>query len=209
MTPSFIACVFAFALGSIPFGLLIARVYGGKDLRKQGSGNIGATNVSRVLGFWPAGFLTFVLDAAKGSVPILLASPIGSRFWMEWVGDSGHLLSERSLWSVGLLAVLGHCFSPWLKFKGGKGVATGLGAIAILSPWSAVAGLLGFVLTFVSTKTGSIASLGGLTIAAVTHLVMNPVGPHLWAGAAMVGVILVRHEANLTALLEGKEARFE
>src|SRR5208282_5271236 len=112
--------VVAYLLGSIPFGLLIAHVLGGKDVRKAGSGNIGATNVSRVAGPF-AGVLTLVLDAAKGSVAVLTAA---------------RLTEDSATWMMlaGLLALLGHCYPLWLHFKGGKGVATAAGVFLVLSP---------------------------------------------------------------------------
>lgn len=203
-----VAAAAAFALGSVPFGLLIARLFQVKDLRDRGSGNIGATNVSRVLGFWPAGALTFALDLVKGAVPILLLRPAGTELWAGALDVSVPELSPLAVWSVGLAAVLGHCYSPWLRFRGGKGVATGLGAILVLSPWAGLVGLAGFALAFMARRIGSLSSLAGLAAASVAHLVLYPAEAHLWAGAGMVFVILLRHESNLDALLENREKAF-
>lgn len=208
----------AFLIGSIPFGLLIARAFHVRDLTRQGSGNIGATNVSRVVGFWPAGFLTFVLDVAKGALPLLILAFTGlyASLLNRLGGASagGNALAGTVplplwiLWTAGLFTVLGHCFSPWLQFRGGKGVATGFGAFLVLSPLSALAGILGFAITFLNTRIGSLSSLVGLAMTVAAYLVLNPVGVHAWAGAAIVLVILVRHQGNIQALLKGREKSF-
>ena len=203
-----------FLLGSIPFGILIARLFKVSDLTSKGSGNIGATNVSRVVGFWPAGFITFALDVGKGSAAVFLASPYALNLYSRFVSGGAYdslaetLSSETLMWVAGLFAVLGHCFSPWLHFRGGKGVATGFGAVLLLSPWAALAGIVAFAFTFMNKRVGSLASLTGLTVVAVVHLIAYPRGLHLWAGAATMFVILIRHEANIDALLENHEKTF-
>lgn len=201
----------AFLIGSIPFGLLVARAFKVKDLTQRGSGNIGTTNVSRVLGFWPAGFITLVLDVLKGVLPVALLAFTGiaeSLAALMQVPDSAAHMSPLLLWSAGLFCVLGHCFSPWLHFNGGKGVATGIGVILVLSPISALIGLLGFVCAFLLTGVGAMGSLTGLVFAAAAYLVMTPVGANSWAGAAILFVILVRHEGNLDRMLENRENKF-
>lgn len=205
----------AFLMGSIPFGLLIARAFHVSDLQARGSGNIGATNVSRVVGFWPAGALTFLLDVVKGVLPVLLVSlPAVQNGWGEWwqgMGRSGVEITETTVWLVGFFAIVGHCFSPWVKFKGGKGVATGFGVIAALSPWAGLAGLIAFAFTFLKTRTGSLASISGLFVVALAHLVIHDhhsYGSNFWILAAILFLILVRHEPNLDSLLAGKERSF-
>lgn len=207
--------VLAFLLGSIPFGLLMARAFRVHDLQARGSGNIGATNVSRVVGFWPAGALTFLLDVLKGFLPVLVVSLAtvqnGWTGWWEGMGRSGVEITDNVIWLVGLFAVLGHCFSPWVRFKGGKGVATGFGVILMLSPWAGLAGIVVFVFTFLKTKTSSLASISGLMTVAITHLVIrdhHAYGSYTWVGAAILFLILVRHESNLDGLLGGKERSF-
>jgi acyl phosphate:glycerol-3-phosphate acyltransferase len=197
-----------FLLGSVPFGLIVAKLFSGRDITREGSGNIGATNVSRVLGFWPWGALTFFLDMSKGALPFFLTHPEGMQVWTSALGLPTYDLGPGLAWSAGLLAVIGHCFSPWLHFNGGKGVATGFGAILFLSPWSALAGLCAFAITFLSTRIGSLSSLAGLAIASVTHLILNPLGGYLWAGAAMIFVIVARHESNIDAILDNRERSF-
>jgi glycerol-3-phosphate acyltransferase PlsY len=201
----------AFLLGSIPFGILMARAFHVKDLQSRGSGNIGATNVARVAGFWPAGFLTFILDLGKGVVPVLVVSlPVFQIWWTTQVAP-GSEIGIYAIWLVGLFTVLGHCFSPWVKFKGGKGVATGLGVLTIIAPIAAFAGIIGFVFCFLKTKQGSLSSITGLILAAVTFLIDKPsdsYGPYLWIGAALIFLILFRHESNIDALLDGRERKF-
>src|SRR5262250_3878063 len=121
----------AYLLGSIPFGLMLTKIFGGKDVRKSGSGNIGATNVARVAGP-AAGILTLLLDAAKGAVAVWL----GARFSEQ---------SAAALMLAGAAALVGHCFPVWLKFKGGKGVATALGVFLMLAPLAALGGVAVFI----------------------------------------------------------------
>jgi glycerol-3-phosphate acyltransferase PlsY len=122
----------AYLLGSIPFGLLLTKLVGGGDVRKAGSGNIGATNVARVAGPL-AGIVTLILDAAKGGVAVLLAA----RFSGE---------SATWMMAAGLAALVGHCFPVWLKFKGGKGVATAAGVFLVLCPLAMLSSLILFIL---------------------------------------------------------------
>lgn len=191
----------AFLLGSVPFGLLMARIARGDDPRKKGSGNIGATNISRVLGFWPWGFLTFALDFSKGVIPVLALT-------QNWISSADGAADPAGAWAVALCGVIGHCFSPWLRFKGGKGVATGLGALFVLSPIAAVVGIIAFLLAFAATRTGSLSSLSGILALAITHLILAPSGPHLWLGGLLIFIILIRHESNLDALLQSREKTF-
>ena len=208
---SFFLYCFCFLLGSVPFGLLIARVFSVNNLRIHGSGNIGATNVARVVGFWPAGFLTFVLDTSKGIVPALLLSEGGvsllSRFF--WAHETVSVgASPFQSWLAGLLAVLGHCYSPWLRFRGGKGVATGFGVVLVLSPASAFFGLLAFGMVFWLKKIASLASIAGVILIGISDFVIHPLGAHHWVSSAILLLILIRHEKNIDALLENKERVF-
>lgn len=193
-TAHLILWISAFLLGSIPFGFLISKLYGVGNLREQGSGNIGATNVTRVLGFWPAGFLTFFLDALKG---VLLILP----FQFHWVPEALFPSSNPLLWSVGLLAVIGHCFSPWLNFKGGKGVATTFGVIFALAPFSGLVGGAVFGLTYYATRIGAAGSLLGLLAAISVYRLFYPFDTSMLIFALMVLVTIYRHESNLDGLL--------
>jgi len=190
--------VLSFLIGSIPFGLLVAKIYGVENLREQGSGNIGATNVTRVVGFWPAGFITFLLDALKG---VLIIAPIK----LGWVPEGILPGSSLFFWSMGLLAMLGHCFSPWLKFNGGKGVATTFGVIGLLAPWSALVGGLVFGLVFVATRVGAKGSLLGLLASVSVHLLFYPFEPSVLLFGAMVFAAIYRHESNLDQFLSDEK----
>ena len=135
----------AYFLGSIPFGLFLAKLLGGSDVRKAGSGNIGAANVARVVGPL-AGILTLLLDTAKGAAAVLLAA----RF-----------THESAVWMMlaALAALVGHCFPVWLKFKGGKGVATALGVFLALCPLAALTALLLFALVVACWRYVSLGSI--------------------------------------------------
>jgi acyl phosphate:glycerol-3-phosphate acyltransferase len=191
--------VAAYLLGSIPFGLLVAKVFGGGDVRKAGSGNVGATNVTRVAGPF-AGVLTLILDAAKGSVAVWLAA---------------HLSGQAAGWMIaaGLAALIGHCFPVWLRFRGGKGVATAAGMFLMLSPLALLGSVLLFLVVVASTRY---VSLGSIAAAAAMPLLIY----FLWAphhapplivtfGAFAAAMLVVyKHDANVQRLVEGRESRF-
>jgi glycerol-3-phosphate acyltransferase PlsY len=188
-----------YLLGSIPFGLLLAKIFGGKDVRQHGSGNIGATNVSRVAGPL-AGILTLVFDTAKGAAAVWLAARLTEN-------------SATAMISAGLAALIGHCFPVWLKFHGGKGVAAALGVFLALCPWAALAALVLFLLVVLFWRY---VSLGSLSAAAAMPLLIY----FLWApGHApalvimlgtlfAVALIFFKHYANLQRLLDGTEPRY-
>jgi glycerol-3-phosphate acyltransferase PlsY len=191
--------VAAYLLGSIPFGLLVAKVFGSEDVRKAGSGNVGATNVARVAGPL-AGILTLGLDAAKGSAAVWLAA---------------HFSGEAAGWMVlaGLAALIGHCFPVWLRFHGGKGVATAAGMFLLLSPLALLGSL---VLFLIVVGLSRYVSLGSIAAAAAMPLLIY----FLWAphhapplvvtfGAFAAAMLIVyKHDANIQRLVEGREPRF-
>ena len=187
-----IFCAAAFLMGTIPFGLLIAKLVGVEGLREKGSGNIGASNVSRVAGFWPAGFFTFLFDLLKGAVPVAIA------LYKYQIDDA----LSFSLWMIGLCSVIGHCYSPWLKFRGGKGVATGFGVWLVLAPIPALMGILAFGLAFAYSRVAAVASLSGVLFALIALFGLAPVREFAWPASAIALMILVRHESNLDALLD-------
>jgi glycerol-3-phosphate acyltransferase PlsY len=211
----------AFLSGSIPFGLLIARAKG-IDIRAHGSKNIGATNVGRVLGRrW--GLFCLMLDALKAFIPVALC---GLHFDL-W-GDLAPPLRETMLWSLTVAAaVCGHIFSPWVGFKGGKGVASGLGAMLGFFPlltFPAVGALLVFLVALKTWRYVSLASiLASLSIpvlACITPLVMvgapglrssHPDSRAWWGVAACAGILAVlvifRHRTNLARLRAGTEPK--
>ncbi len=202
----------SFFIGSIPFGLLIARIFKIKEFRRPAPHGLLRPHLAETTNFWPVGVLNIFLDFAKGVLALLLVSPVGYRLLGMFLRDSGDLgIHDESLvltWASGLFVVLGHCFSPWLRFRGGKGVATTFGVILVLSPVSALFGLLGFGLFFFYSQITSLASIAGLICAAVGYLVLNTVGIQLWVGVVMIFLVLLRHEANIDALLEQREPKF-
>jgi len=196
--------IFAYLLGSVPFGLLLGRMKG-VDIRHQGSGNIGATNLARSVGrTW--GVLAFVLDFLKGTVPTLLA-----------VSAFSQPEAELAPWlppAVGVAAVLGHVFPLYLKLRGGKGVATAFGALTALS-WPATLAAGGvWLLLFLITRTVSVASLASalaLPIALVILRASVPPEVYPWTlGVTIFLAVLIfaRHRANLVRLFRGEEFRF-
>jgi glycerol-3-phosphate acyltransferase PlsY len=198
----------ALLLGSIPFGLLVGRAWSGTDVRKSGSGNIGATNVLRTNG--PvAGALTLALDVGKGAAAVALARAVMAAEGVPaWAG--GGLAGSGTLddWA-GCAAVVGHMFSPWLRFRGGKGVATALGALAVLSPLLAVAALAVFVLVMALTRIvslSSIAACAALPVLCYAEVVGDT--PYLPVIALIAVLIIARHSANIARLIRGAEPRF-
>ena len=184
----------AFFLGSLPFGhwLALAR---GVDLREQGSGNTGATNVGRVLGKkW--GIFVFVLDLGKGWIAVALAKSVGN-------------LPETWSVTVGVFAVLGHVFSPWLGFRGGKGVATSAGILIALAPWVALGVALIWFLAFQMSRTVSVASLCAATAFPLFVFWLMPEQKVFqWISIGMTVLVWFRHRDNLKRLFQGKENRF-
>lgn len=182
----------AYLLGSIPFSYLVARRWGVEDVRKVGSGNVGATNVMRSAGK-AAGLLAFGLDFAKGSAASLLG---------RYVEPAGALPALAAA-----TAMVGHMFPVWLRFKGGKGVATGGGAFLPLAPAATAAALVVFALTLGLTRYVSLASIAGtVALAALAFIVGGP-GPVASAAAAAAVLIVWKHRGNLERIAKGTESR--
>ena len=184
----------AYFLGSIPFGYLIVRWQKGIDVRTTGSGSIGATNVMRNLGI--AGFvITFILDVGKGTGAVLLA---------------GKLTGQSTTWiaAAAAAAVFGHCFPVWLRFHGGKGVATGVGVFIALAPLQ-VALVLGIFAVVVAI--GRYISLGSIIATAafpfLVHFMKHAPLPITLGAAGAAAIIIARHHANVARLLKGTENR--
>lgn len=181
----------AYFLGAIPTGQLIARARG-KDLRAVGSGNIGATNATRALGKgW--GAVVLILDALKGFVPAWLSARL--------VIDHAQILPSLA----GAFAVLGHCTTPFLRFKGGKGVATGFGAYLGLAPLAALAGLGGYVLGLAIGRASSIGSLVGVTVVPIMCVVLAKPPAVSLAALGVWLVVVARHHENLRKIARGEE----
>jgi acyl phosphate:glycerol-3-phosphate acyltransferase len=189
----------AYLLGSIPFGLLLGKLFGREDVRKAGSGNIGATNVARVAGPL-AGILTLVLDTAKGAVTVLLAVRLShdDAFWMM---------------IAALCALVGHCFPIWLGFRGGKGVATAAGVFVVLFPLAVLGATVLFVFVvlfwrFVSL--GSISAAAGMPLLIYLLWAPHHAPPFIisFGTLAAAALIIYRHKGNILRLVEGEEPKF-
>ena len=196
LAPEVVALVLAAAaclLGSIPFALLIGRMHG-IDIRQHGSGNVGATNVVRVLGRGP-GILCFVLDFLKGVTPVAAGFTLGVPLW-------GVLLAAAA-------TILGHSRSIFLKFTGGKSVATGAGAIVAMAPLAGLGALALWGLVFSTSRIVSLASItAALSLPVLTLLTRQPLEIVGFSAVAALYVV-VRHRDNIRRLREGKEPRME
>jgi glycerol-3-phosphate acyltransferase PlsY len=194
------ACLIAFFIGSIPFGFLIARLKG-IDVRRFGSGNIGATNVARVVGK-QAGAITLALDALKGACGA----------WLGYqVLTSPSLPTDFFVPLTGITAVFGHCYSPFLKFKGGKGVAAGLGAFLAIAPLPSLIAVAVFAITLKSTKYVSLASISAALSLTLSIIYFAPNTPNLTAVlASLLAAILVisRHRGNIERINDHTEPKF-
>jgi glycerol-3-phosphate acyltransferase PlsY len=183
--------------GSIPFGVLLARRFAGVDVRTVGSGNIGATNVARA-GGKKLGVVVLLLDTLKAVLPVLAARALlgdrpGAQVWVVLVA---------------LAAFCGHLFPVWLGFKGGKGVATGLGIFLVLSPWAALAGVVTYAVAYGATRVSSVGSLAGTAVCTVgTFVAYGWRSPVSWAGLGLAALIVLRHRENIRRLVRGDEKR--
>jgi glycerol-3-phosphate acyltransferase PlsY len=198
-----LAVLIAYLLGSIPFGYIIVRLKTGSDIRASGSGNIGATNVLRS-GGKGLGLATFALDVVKGAAAVLLAAAIAPHVLP--------MVPQRNVeaWAA-LFAVLGHMFPVWLKFRGGKGVATGFGVFMVAAPWAALAAITLFFIVFGLTRYVSLGSiLGAASFPIFAYfLVRGPRPAFFIAVQAIVALlIIVKHHPNIRRLLAGNEHRF-
>jgi glycerol-3-phosphate acyltransferase PlsY len=184
-----------FLSGSIPFGALFARARG-IDLQKTGSGNIGATNAARALGR-PLGVMVLVCDAGKAYGPVTLARHVcAADPRVEWIAAG-----------VGLAAVLGHLFPPWLRFRGGKGVASSLGVFLALEPLGAALAASLWIALYAVTRISSIGSLVATAGVMVFLLVRHAPLAHLFLAGALVVLILISHRSNLRRLWRREEGK--
>ncbi len=186
-------------LGSIPFGLVLTKIFSKTDIRKIGSGNIGTTNVLRT-GSKKLALATLILDGAKAGLLILLVNlHIDPHFTCSDANASGYLL-------IGLFAILGHCFPIWLKFKGGKGVATGLGALLAAVPYAGLAACAAWIATAKISKYSSLSALIAFLIAPIVTLFIYGTDPAPFC-ALITLLIWVRHKDNIKRLLKGEEPK--
>ena len=193
----------AYLLGSIPTGYLLVRIFCRQDIRALGSGNIGATNVLRS-GGKGLGAATFLLDMLKGSAAVWLGGEIG-----RWLMPAVPMRDAQAL--AALFAVLGHMFTCWLHFRGGKGVATGFGVFLVASFWAALAAIAVFAVVLALTRYVSVGSIAG-AISFVAFAWLFPPGPHpplFFAVECIIALlIVVKHHQNLRRLMAGAESRF-
>jgi len=224
LTTYIIVAVIAYLLGSIPFGYILLRIFRGEDVRASGSGNIGATNVARKA---PGlGLLTLLLDAIKGAAAVFLAQVI----WIHFVpGGAGFWLAAEAQLRAGeppsmavmpyqigalaaLFAVIGHMYPIWLRFQGGKGVATGLGAFALLVPRAILLVVLAFLLVVAVWRYVSLGSIAAAVAFPIAAYFLHPFARFpeaLGAICAASALIVLKHHANIRRLLAGTEHRFE
>jgi acyl-phosphate glycerol 3-phosphate acyltransferase len=197
-----IAYIVAYLLGGVPFGLIFARIFGGVDIQKEGSGSIGATNVLRVLKQTnpkiakKVAILTVVFDALKGMLPILIAKFLG--------------ISPSVLWAMAVFSVIGHCYSPFLKFEGGKGIATGAGVLAIFLPLEIVIALLIWFIVGKILKISSLASLAALVGFIISCLIIHPQIPDINSYAPIFIIaffVVYKHIPNIKRLFNGQEKK--
>lgn len=188
----------AYLIGGIPFGLLLAKKFAGVDIKSSGSGSIGATNVLRVVKESnPAlakklGIATLALDALKGVLVVVAAYFAG--------------VSEATLWGISVLAVIGHCFSPYLNFEGGKGIATGMGVMMFMLPYETLIALAVWGVMAKTLRISSISSLTGVLALLVSSFIIHPEMAHAPV-AFIVFILFYKHIPNIIRLLKGEEKR--
>ena len=191
----------AYLIGSIPFGLLLAKTFAGVDIKTAGSKSIGATNVLRVVKETnpslakKLGLATVILDALKGTLVVLLAMSMG--------------LSESALWGIAVLSVLGHCYSIYLSLEGGKGVATGLGVYIVLVPIPTIIGAIVWIIGAKVLKVSSLSSLFGLLAVVISAVLLND-GLDIESNMPLyiiAFIIFYKHIPNIIRLVKGEEKK--
>jgi len=183
--------ILAYFLGSIPFGFLIAKIWN-VDIRRHGSGNIGATNVLRNLGPIP-GSIVFILDLAKGTLPILMAQPLTQNYWLITLS--------------GAAAILGHTFPIFLKFKGGRGAATGLGVLLGIAPdVFAVAVIFALLVLFITRYISVVSMSTAILVTSIFFVLQRPQPYTIVAGLVAI-LIIVRHISNIKRLINKTEPK--
>src|SRR5712691_4318406 len=203
--------VSAYLIGSIPFSYLVVRVFAGADIRQHGSRNVGATNVARTFGKWP-GILALILDIAKGYAAIWVAQWLAYR--PDWpLLDGPHLgpLHSREFWVslAAVVAVLAHMFPVWLKFHGGKGVATATGAFLALDPRVVAAAAIVFLIVLITTRFVSLASIvAAISIPIFFRFLVNDAPFWRIVAAILIAIaITAKHHSNIARLVGGEERR--
>jgi len=200
--------VAAYLIGSIPFSYIVVRLFAGADIRQHGSRNVGATNVARTFGKTP-GIIALLLDIAKGYAAVLVAEWIIRR--PAWpVQPAPSAFSSYSFWiaAAAVVAVLGHMFPIWLKFHGGKGVATATGAFLAMSPLVVAGGVIVFVLVLITTRIVSVASM--MSSASIPVFFRFLAHSSMWTiiGSLVIAILIIaKHHSNIARLAQGTERR--
>ena len=190
-----VALIGSYLIGSFPTAYLLVKWLKRIDVRTVGSGNVGATNVSRIAGF-KAGLVVFLIDAGKGLIAVCVIAP-----WLM------RPLFPTAQLACGLLAVIGHNFPLFLQFKGGKGVATTIGVLVGAMPLVALSYLLVWAICFLLWRYVSIASLGAALTIPLAKLLLHHESPRALLGVSLALLIIIRHRANLERLVQGSEPR--
>lgn len=192
----------AYLIGGIPFGYILAKRFGGVDVKSSGSGSIGATNVLRVVKekdpvlAKKLGAATLLLDALKGVFVLVIASLAG--------------VSEETKWAIAVLAVIGHCFSPYMKFEGGKGVATGVGVMLYMLPIETIIAIAVWAISAKTIKISSVSSLLAVTTLVVASFIIHSDMPTIHTHAPVLiiyFIIIYKHIPNILGLFQGKEKK--
>lgn len=190
--------ILAYLVGGIPFGLLLAKKFAGVNIKNSGSGSIGATNVLRVVKeknpdlAKKLGIATLALDAIKGVFVLTIAYFIG--------------LSEATLWGIAVLAVIGHCFSPYLNFEGGKGIATGMGVMMFMLPIETIIALVVWGISAKTIRISSVSSLTGVLALLISSFIIHPDMAHAPV-VFIVFILFYKHIPNLIRVFNGEEKR--
>jgi acyl phosphate:glycerol-3-phosphate acyltransferase len=212
-----IVIIIAYLLGSIPFGYLIVRATQGADVRETGSGGTGATNVLRRAGK-AAGVITLVLDALKGAVAVVIAKVILGLPVLSYVGHAGRPVESAFWWvsAAAIAVIVGHIFPVWLRFRGGKGVATGVGVFLMLAPIAVAFAALVFIVVVMLTRYVSLGSILAAIAIPLFVLLQNALirpieslAPVMSASIAAATLIVFAHRENIARLMNGTESRFK
>jgi len=188
-----VTVVLAYLVGAIPVGYLVARAFGIGDIRRHGSGNIGATNVLRTAGRLPAG-LTLVGDVAKGAAAVALAA--------TWAGGDHRIAAASAV-----AAIVGNCWSIFLRFRGGRGMATGLGAFLVLVPWAVLPAALVWLVVTATFRYVSLASIVAAVCVPLGALALGYARPSVLACVFAAAIVVARHRDNIARLTAGTERR--
>jgi glycerol-3-phosphate acyltransferase PlsY len=194
MVGALLVAVLGFVIGSFPTGVVVTRLVTGQDVREQGSGNIGAANVVRAAGF-KVGAGVALLDIVKGVIPVMIGRHIG--------------LDSAALVMVAVIAVVGHDFSIFLRFRGGKGVATTLGVVLALAPLAALIAMVTWVAVMVVSRYSSLASLTALAALPLYVAITRQPLVVVLLTCVLFAIAVAKHWDNLTRLAQGKESKFQ